>query len=183
MKTITQNTFVKFTGQEIQNFLPEEANPSALQEIQVRTTKLSDLIGQKARDNSWTGSCGEDMEVNLFFAILQNGEVLGSPPPDFRQGSNYAYSTTYEGEGIPLGEAWGEKLSEIRYVAEYLRDYNDWEGSSDYRNERILILHLVRDDDEERIKKIRRRTEDALRKSDPTTILRIASILGVKIND
>ncbi len=183
MKTITLNTFEKFSGQEIENFLPEGVNPSSLQEIQVRTTKLSDLVSRKAKNNSWDGSCGESLELNMLFAILEDGEILDSPPPDYRQGSNYAYSTTYEGEGIPLGDAWGEYLNEIKYVVEYFRDYNNWEGTSDYRDERILILHLIREDDKDQIKKIRRRVEDALRKSDPTQILRIASILGVKLND
>jgi len=113
---------------------------------------------------------------------LENGEVLDSPPPDYRHGSNYGYSTVEEGEGVPLGEAWGDQLSDIRYVIEYFRDLNNWEGTHDYRNERLLVLYLVRDDDKERISKIRRRSEDALRKSDATLVLRIASILGVKLD-
>lgn len=182
MKSISLSTFVRFTGQQIESFLPKGVNPSALQEIQVRITKLSDLIGRKAQENSWNGSCGESLELNMFFAILENGKVLDSPPPDYRQGSNYAYSTTEEGDGTPLGEAWGNDISRVRYVVEYYRDFNDWEGTHDYRNERILVLHIVRDDDEERIRRIRRRAEDALRKSNPTQVLRIASILEVKLD-
>lgn len=51
------------------------------------------------------------------------------------------------------------------------------------RDERILILHLVIPDEMERIKKIRRRASLALRKSDAIQVLRIASILGVKLDD
>jgi len=181
MKTITASTFERFTGKGIEGFLPEGVNVNDVYEIRVEPTKLSDLMDKVPQDYSHDGSMGQSRGLVLYFGICEDGEILPSPAPDYRSSSNYAHTQTVEEDGIAIGEAWGEELNKIKYVVEYNRDLDDWEGGH-LTDERFILLHLVRQDDEERIKKIRRRCEDALRKSDSTTILRIATIMGVKLD-
>ena len=181
MRAISAKTFERFTGKEIEQFLPNEVKVEDVHEIRVEVARLTDLVGLKAQDYGHDGSMGETRKLVLYYGICDDGSVLGSPEPDYYFGSNYAYTQTVESDGIPLGVAWGDDLNKVRYVVEYNRDLDDWEGGHNYSNDRICTLYLIREDDGERIKKIRRRCEDALRKSDATTVLRISAILNVKL--
>lgn len=179
--TTTIGAFEKFVGKEIKNFLPKDVEAENLTGLIVKITKLSDLVNKIPKDINHDGCMGASVEKIDYFGLLKDGNVLPSPEPYFLSTSNEAHSQDLEWEGTVLGDAWGEALDDIKYVVEYNRQLNDW-PCGDYVNERCVILHLVRQDDEERIKKIRRRSEDLLRKSDPTMILRIASILKVKLD-
>jgi len=182
MKCISVKTFEKFTGLSAKQFLPYDVGVEHLDEILVERITLADLVSKVAQDHYFDGSLGVTKSINNFHAICEDGTILPSPDPEYSFGSNYAHSKREEREGVALGDAWGEHLNHVKYVVEYVRDLNDWSGG-EVTNEMRLTLFLVREDDEKRVKRIRRRVEDTLRKSgDPTIILRLATILGVKLD-
>lgn len=181
MKSISAGTFQRFIGFPVQSFMPRGTLAEDLDGIRVQRTTVADLVDKTCQDRFFDGSMGESKTKILYYAVCEDSTILPPPNATFSFGSNYANSQSGEGEGVTLGDAWGEELGKIKYVVEYRRECDDWPGKK-IINEMVITLHLVRDVDEERIRRIRRRSEDALRKSDATTILRVATALGVKLD-
>ncbi|MDD5294399.1 MAG: hypothetical protein PHP21_00520 [Patescibacteria group bacterium] len=167
-------------GKKVQDFLPEGVSGIPT-EVRIKVTLLSQLTGTTPTDYYCSGGLGETEIVFSFTAVLNDGELLESPLPQYTRESTQAHSSTIAKPGVSLGEAWGEKLGEIKYIVEYHRDFCEWEGGSSNCDEEYIVLYIVREDGKERISKIRRRIEDALRKcDDPMVILRLGAMLGVK---
>ena len=179
MKTIRRETFEKFTGTSLRQFLDSEEKVKEVEAIRVEVTPLSNLFALRCKIESHGGSLGSSELCRLYWAITEDGEVLTPPREDSHSGDNTSHVQDVNSEGINLGEGW-ENISHIKYVVEYVSDYESWEGGS-LTDDCFIVLHLVRDDDKDRIKKIRRRTEDALRKAGATEVLRIAALLDVNM--
>jgi hypothetical protein len=179
MNTISAGTFEKFIGKEIANFLPGGVKAEDVHEIHVCVSIITDLLVNVPRDESYGGSMGETRLLQKFFAVKMDGSVLDSPAPTGYSDSCTAHTQRQEFEGVPLGIAWEEHLSEIRFAVEYYSDLNDWEGGSEYRNVRTLTLHLIRQDEAARVEYLRWLVEQVIKKVDPTSVLRVAAVLDL----
>lgn len=182
IKSISTETFRKFTGVNIATVIPAGVNPRLIDRIEVAVTPLTDLLNKVPEEFHHIGSLGQSDALATYFAVCEGSEVLLSPAPRFHQGSNYAHEGTVEKDGISLGTAWNSRLGDIRYVVEYKSEFKNWSGS-DFLDETTVILHLVRPiEDQPLIAKIRRRVEETLRQGSATQIIQIAAQLGVNFN-
>jgi hypothetical protein len=147
------------------------------------------LIQPNAFDNwnftPWSDTChgsmGSEEQSRCVYLLTLDGEWL-VVPGDYESKSNYAYEGTHSGDGMSVAEllsAKGISSSEIDAVIVDRIDFRDWEGQ-DVTDEREVRVYPVRPID---TGKIRRRVEDALRKTNnESTILSLAVRLGVKID-
>ena len=182
MRTISAGTFEKFTGKSLDQFLPITVKKDDIEEVEVEISSLASLVVMKADFYHNDGSLGVTHNFTHYHGICEGGTVLSSPEPNFYSSSSEAHSRTVKHDGVAIGEAWANDLEKLKFVVKYESNYDNWEGGHNFINCHSVTLFLLRNDDKERISKIRRRCEDALRKSDATTVLRIASILGVKFD-
>lgn len=129
--------------------------------------------------NTHTGSLGDSIDF-CHFLLVYPTDIIQIPYNETHR-SNYAHDQEWEDEdGITIREAI-EKYGLPLALLQVEHELEDWPGS-EYINEWNFILYKVSSFDDEKIKKIRRRVEDRLRKSSTEDILRIAIALNVKID-
>jgi len=182
MRTITPEIFSKFVGWDVDRFC-SGTKKRGLDRIEVKISRMSELVGRQARMYLKDGSMGSTSYREDYFLIFRSGQIMLAPKASYHQSSNYAHSDTVEEDGVTLGDGWDQvSWDNARFIIQFVSNYDCWEGSRQ-EDEVYLIVHIIREDDVELVRKIRRRCEDALRKSDPTTIIKIASILEVGMNE
>jgi hypothetical protein len=149
-----------------------------------------DLIIQSTPFTEWNlvpwmdshyGSLGQDETSRLVF-ILTTDNVWHSVPVEGESESFHDHQGKHSGDGMSVADYISEKgisSSEIDAVIVDRIDYRDWQGQ-DLMDEREVSVYPSHPID---IKKIRRRVEDALRKTtDESVILSLAVRLGCKID-
>ena len=129
-------------------------------------------------ENTHTGSLGDSVDF-CHFLLIYPEDIIQVAYNEIHR-SNYAHDQEWEDEdGITIKEAI-EKHGLPVAILQVEHELEDWPGS-EYVNEWNFILYKVSSVNE-KIKKIRRRVEDRLRKSSTEDILRIAIALDVKID-
>jgi len=130
-------------------------------------------------ENTHTGSLGDSVDF-CHFLLIYSEDIIQIPYNEIHR-SNYAHDQEWEDkDGITIKEAI-EKDGFPLAILQVEHELEDWPGS-EYVNEWNFILYKISSFDNEKIKKIRRRVEDRLRKSSTEDILRTAIALDVKID-
>jgi hypothetical protein len=127
------------------------------------------------------GSMGFEQSSEEIFLLLNDGswhEVTSN----YYYESNYAHTPTIDEPGLSVADyisAKGIKTTDIEAVVLHKVEFSDWSGQ-EKEGERETKVFPTKPID---TGKIRRRVEDALRKTnDESTILNLAVRLGVKID-
>lgn len=153
--------------------------PGEWDTCEVSKGTMSQFLGTVPSYDFHDGSMGVSEDWEGYFAILRSGKILSSED-EGSVSSNYAHSETVRRVAAPLGRQWAESLGEIRAVLHIALTISNWSGQ-EQKDEREVFLTLIQAEDLERVKKIRRRVEDHLRKSSSTEVLAVAGLLGVSV--
>jgi hypothetical protein len=131
--------------------------------------------------DSHYGSLGQD-ETSRSVYLLTTDNVWHKIPSEFESECFHDHQGRHSGDGMSVVEyisKEGIPSNKIDAIVVDRIDYRDWQGQ-DVTDDREVRVYPVRTID---TGKIRRRVEDALRKtSDESTILNLAVRLGVKID-
>jgi hypothetical protein len=127
------------------------------------------------------GSMGFEQSSEEVFLLLNDGswhEVTSN----YYYESNYAHTPTIDEPGLSVADyisAKGIKTTDIEAVVLHKVEFSDWSGQ-EKEDEKKTTVYPVKIID---VKKIRRRVEDALRKTNSeSTVLNLAVRLGCKID-
>jgi hypothetical protein len=159
--------------------IAKELNVSE-EELEIQSTPFTEWDFIPWMDSHY-GSLGQDETSRLVF-ILTTDNVWHKIPSEFESECFHDHQGRHSGTGMTVAEflsAKGISSDEIEAVVLSRVDYRDWQGQ-DEMDEREVLVYPSRPID---TKKIRRRVEDALRKTnDESVILSLAVRLGVKID-
>lgn len=180
-KGISAETFERLVGFQISNFLPEHLSHFDVENIEVKFTPVVNLMERKCLHAHSDGADAKCHQRTCYFGVHEIGEVIVAPPPEYKPYNPDPHFRTEKREGAALGVAWRWLFDDLKCVVEYRSNVTEWKEAQETVYEFTITLHILQQKDKDRVAQIRRRTEDALRKSDPTTILRVAEILGVNL--
>ena len=164
--------FEKITVSEVVQILKAEGYKVTFQPF------FMSLLSRKGYEDSYSWCDGTRAEGTKYYVLADKlYEVPFDDEGSTGSGDEWKY------EGIRLGEYLNEqgiKLADIEAIIEKDFSYCTWE--KDPREHYSATIYLPKGQfKEENIKKIRRRVEDVLRKSNPEKIIWVACLLGVKL--
>jgi len=148
--------------------------------IELYETTLDKCLNWVGDSYYHDGSMGVSEEYRIYTLICDDGDVI-QVPYSYHWSSNYAHSQTRDEDAEGTLKDVLPLQGKVIAIFEDWKEINDWPGQ-EYINEGGYKLYLLRPIPEEKIRKIRRRCEDVLRKSNPQTVLGVAHFLGVRLD-